>query len=206
MVMTGGLAQRVQANRGAFAIEAVEGVGFVFDQTEELGWRDVEAEGRFAEVPVGGGDDVHGLREHGWVVVVIGVEGDLAAADAGAPEGGADLAERDRGAEVDRKREAQAPEGNSLVLGLAAALAGVGLDAGGGVGDLDFGLDLVAVLATGAGSAAALDRALLEQFLIRQARGVMPGFGRGSGRGAGVGHGSVWTGRFRRRLLALRSW
>jgi len=164
----------------ALAVDELESVRVVLDELDELAGGDIKAEGGTLDVPIAMGEVVEGLGEKGGEIVVIGAADDAAGVVAGAPESGAgglvdggEAADDGRGAaDVGGEEEAEAAEGDVFVLDLAAAFAGDGDGAGGFVGEGDLGFDLVAVLAAGAGGAAAREAALVQQGLVFKAGGV----------------------------------
>ena len=88
---------------------------------------------------------------------------------------------------------AQAADRHVLVLALAPALGGLGLDAGGGVDDVDGRLHLVAVLAAGAADAAGDHLAVLQEDLLVDGGRVrrIHHFEGGVNEGRSVGHRGI---------------
>jgi hypothetical protein len=188
----------VLALGSAGEVEGGEGGGVVLDELDELAGGDGEAFGGAGGVEGVIVEDVEGLGEEGGEVVVFGVAGDGAAAEAGTPEcGGGGFgaeeihASQARGwdAVLGGEEEAEAEEGDGFVFGLAAAFAGVCGEGGWEVGDGDEGFDFVAVLTAGAAGAATGEGAGLEEFGVVECGGVWPAIDHGGWGGGGSGGG-----------------
>lgn len=149
-----------------------------------MGGRAAESKGGEFGIQFAGPEHVHRDGEHGGIVLVGGTHHDtsllLASGRAtGAPELRATIARRDDYADEDGESEAQARDGDAMVLQDGAPLARVGGDAGGIVGELDESFDLVAILASWPAATTATLGALAEQFVDGQGGGM----GRGQEQG-----------------------
>jgi len=141
----------------------------VLNEFDQLAGRAGKAQGGLGNVKACGRDDVQGQCQHGWEIGMFGVARDSSGVGhAAEPQGGADLAQEHRTASVGCQFQAEAEEGNALVLELASALAGVGLDASRFVAESDFGFDLVSMLSTWALRLAAGQRALRQEDVVCQ--------------------------------------
>lgn len=156
---------------------------FLLDQFPELRRRDRERYGGRGEIEFRGGDHVECFGQQCGEIIVLGVDVDPPADSARLPERSW-LVVRNVGngaAEFDGQADSQAERGLAEVLGLAAALVGLGVDAGGAMPQHDGRFDFIAVLSAGTAATEPPLVALGQQFFGRQRGGVWGGhFGIGA--------------------------